>query len=221
MGCDGTQGSWSCYSQEAPVHAVNLDAYYIDTYEVTAAEYKGCVDGGGCTGASTGGSCTYNVGGKETHPINCVDWNQATAYCSWSGKRLPTEAEWEKAARGTDQRIFPWGNAAPDCTYANFYNFGYCVGATTPVGSYPERVSPYGAFDMAGNVWEWVSDWYDSGYYGQSPYQNPSGPSSGSNRVRRGGALTVDAAQLRSAYRDKSLPTAWYASVGFRCARIP
>ncbi|MBI2566299.1 MAG: SUMF1/EgtB/PvdO family nonheme iron enzyme [Candidatus Schekmanbacteria bacterium] len=218
MGCDGTTPADSCdsYGDEDPVHAVNLDAYYIDTYEVTSAQYKSCVTAGSCTAANTGGSCTYNASGKEQHPINCVDHYQATAYCAYAGRRLPTEAEWEKAARGTDQRIFPWGDTSPDCTYANH---DYCVGATTPVGSYPLGVSPYGAFDMAGNVFEWVSDWYDSGYYSQSPYQNPPGPSSGSHRVNRGGSWNFSATWLRSADRYWNYPTYWYHDIGFRCAR--
>ncbi|MBI2568688.1 MAG: SUMF1/EgtB/PvdO family nonheme iron enzyme, partial [Candidatus Schekmanbacteria bacterium] len=222
MGCDGTTPADSCQGpHEAPVHAVNLDGYYIDTYEVTAGQYKACVDGGGCTAANTGSPCTYNVSGKETHPINCVGWNQATAYCGWAGKRLPTEAEWEKAARGTDQRIFPWGDTSPDCTYANFYDGGFCVSATSPVGSYPLGVSPYGAFDMAGNVWEWVSDWYDAEYYSQSPYQNPSGPASGFEPVVRGGSWDVVAPYIRSASRTAGDPAAGGDSMGFRCARIP
>ncbi|MBI2572174.1 MAG: SUMF1/EgtB/PvdO family nonheme iron enzyme, partial [Candidatus Schekmanbacteria bacterium] len=222
MGCDGTTPADSClYLDEGPVHAVNLDAYYIDTYEVTASQYKACVDRGACTAANTGGPCTYNVGGKETHPINCVYWEQARAFCAAVGKRLPTEAEWEKAARGADQRIFPWGDTSPDCTYANFDNGGQCVGETTPVGSYPLGVSPYGAFDMAGNVWEWVSDWYDSGYYAQSPYQNPSGPSSGSTRVLRGGSWNNNATTIRSANRTRYYPTNGGSGLGFRCARIP
>ncbi|MBI2571778.1 MAG: SUMF1/EgtB/PvdO family nonheme iron enzyme [Candidatus Schekmanbacteria bacterium] len=221
MSCDGTTPNDSCESDEDPVHAVNLDAYHVDEYEVSASQYKACVDGGGCTAAYTGGSCTDNVSRKETHPINCVDWNQATEYCRWSGKRLPTEAEWEKAARGTDQRIFPWGDTSPDCTYANFHPGSGCVGATTPVGSYPLGVSPYGAYDMVGNASEWVSDWYGSEYYTQSPYQNPTGPSSGSDRVRRGGSWYGTGALVRSGYRLGNNPSTRSGAMGFRCARTP
>ncbi|MBI2568138.1 MAG: formylglycine-generating enzyme family protein [Candidatus Schekmanbacteria bacterium] len=218
MGCDDAQnGQWSCDSDEFPVHAVLLDAFYIDAYEVTVAQYKTCVTAGSCAAANTVGTCIYNASGKEQHPINCVDYNQATAYCAWAGKRLPTEAEWEKAARGTDQRWFPWGNTDPDCTYANA---SYCVDATLPVGSYPKGVSPYGANDMAGNVWEWVSDWYGSGYYAQSPYQNPTGPASGSYRVNRGGGWDSDVARyVRAANRLNGTPSDQDDSLGFRCGR--
>lgn len=132
----------------------------------------------------TGGYCTYEAGDKSDHPVNCVDWDQAVAYCQWEGKRLPTEAEWEKAARGTDGRIYPWGNTAPDCNRAQY---GKCGGQTVSVGTKPAGSSPYGVLDMAGNVDEWVADWYDSDYYAQSPSENPKGPSSGQHRGARGG----------------------------------
>jgi formylglycine-generating enzyme required for sulfatase activity len=149
-------------SDEHPQHTVYLDAFYIDKTEVTAAQYQRCVEAGACSAPNTGGYCTYGVGGKSDHPINCVDWNQAAVYYFWAGKRLPTEAEWEKAARGTDGRIYPWGDAEPDCTKAQL---GGCGGQTVTVGTRSTGMSPFGALDMASNVFEWVMDWYDIGYY--------------------------------------------------------
>ena len=165
MGCNSAVDT-ECASSEYPYHSVTVPGFKIDKYEVTASEYKACVTASGCTAANTDSGCNYNVSGKESHPINCVDWAQAKAYCTWAGKRLPTEAEWEKAARGTDGRKYPWGNDALDCDHAVHSANGCSNSSTAPVGSKPAGVSPYGAEDMVGNVWEWVEDWYHDTYTG-------------------------------------------------------
>jgi len=205
---------------EKPQHIVYLDAFWIDKTKVTAAQYRRCVEAGVCSAARVAWTdrCTYDADGTSDHPINCVDWSQAVAYCGWAGRRLPTEAEWEKAARGTDGRIYPWGDQAPDATLAHF---GRPRGGTTAaVGSHPAGASPYGALDMAGNVWERVADWWDANYYAQSPRENPQGPASGRDRVLRGGSWSSSADDVRAAKRlIGSLSASGY--VGFRCARSP
>ncbi len=227
MGC--APNDTYCDSDERPLHTVYLDAYDIDKYEVTNARYKACVDGGGCTAPWDRSSYTrtsyYGNATYDSYPVIYVDWNQAAAFCSWEGKRLPTEAEWEKAARGSsDTRIYPWGDAQPDCTLANFictYKEDYCVGDTSAVGSYPFGASPYGALDMAGNAWEWVSDWYQSDYYSsQASWSNPTGPASGSYRVLRSGSWTNPWDDLRVSGRGGFGPIYWDNHFGFRCARL-
>jgi formylglycine-generating enzyme required for sulfatase activity len=200
-------------SDERPVHTVYLDAFYIDKTEVTNAQYRKCVEAGGCdTPVKT---TYYDNADYSQHPVVYVSWNDADDYCRWAGKRLPTEAEWEKAARGTDGRTYPWGEGI-DCDHAQY---GGCGGGTAPVGSKPKGASPYSALDMAGNVWEWVADWYDSDYYSQSPGRNPPGPDSGVGRVLRGGSLHGSQRFTHCAYRVGGNPRYWYFYVGFRCAR--
>ncbi len=210
------------YEDETPIHEVYLDAYYIDRYEVTVAAYAECVAAGACEPAGDWDGCNQGRPGYENHPINCVSWEDAVAYCTFRGKRLPTEAEWEKASRGTDGRKYPWGNQMPDCSRANYidsYNTGGpCVGETMPVGSYPDGVSPYGIHDMAGNVWEWVNDYYGFGYYSISPDRNPTGPSSGLARVIRGGSFDDYPSYVRSPNRDSFNPSSRPDDFGFRCA---
>lgn len=144
----------------------------------------------------------------------CVDWDQANTYCKWAGKQLLTEAQWEKAAKGTDGRIYPWGNewdASKSC---------YNQQSTCAVGSYPQGASPYGVMDMAGNVWNWCRDWYGANYYANSPDRNPQGPGSGTLRMLRGGSWGFDyPAGLRASYRVNGSPTFRDDFGGFRCIR--
>ena len=172
-----TDADLDAKADENPQHKVTMDTFWIDRTEVAKDQYQKCVDAGKCAVPVCSGT------GISDHPVVCVSWQDATNYCAWAGRRLPTEAEWEKAARGTDGRKYPWGNEAPDDKRLN-YNAN--VGKTSAVGSYPSGASPYGALDMAGNVWEWVADWYDQNYYTSSPAQNPAGPDAGQFRVGAG-----------------------------------
>jgi len=204
---------------EHPQHTVNLDAFWIDRTEVTNAQYRKCVDAGACRVLEW--CSAYEDATRVNYPVVCVRWGDAQAYCSWAGGRLPTEAEWEKAARGADGRTYPWGNNEPDCSRANI---GNCVEDATAVGSYPAGASPYGALDMAGNVWEWVADWY--GDYPSGPQANPTGPSlpsggaAGGVRVLRGGSWLSDHYGARVAFRIRNDPDDRSGGIviGFRCA---
>jgi len=214
-----SMGSSETSSDERPIHAVNLSAYYIDKYEVTNAAYERCVEAGACLPPNQSRSSTrtayYGNPEFDEFPVIYVDWTMAKTYCEWRGDRLPTEAEWEKAARGTDGRTYPWGEGIA-CDKLNYNN---CKGDMTKVGSYLDGVSPYGLYDMAGNVWEWVNDWYDSNYYQSSPASNPLGPSSGQYRVLRGGSWSNFVFNVRSANRNYNTPDVINNLVGFRCAR--
>jgi len=198
---------------EKPQHAVYLDAFYMDKYEVTNARYRKCVEAGAC--AWPFDTTYYENADYNQHPVVYVGWHWAKDYCEWAGKRLPTEAEWEKAARGTDGRTYPWGEGI-DCDHAQYKE---CGGQTVPVGSKSKGASPYGALDMAGNVWEWVSDRYQEDTYQATPARNPQGPKKGTGQVMRGGSWSEPAVNVRCACRSWYMPDARYFNLGFRCAR--
>jgi eukaryotic-like serine/threonine-protein kinase len=217
-----TMGSGNGEEDEKPVHQVYLDAFWIDQTEVTNAMYAKCVDDGVCKEPtdiiSFSRSSYYGNSEFDDYPVLYVDWEQAYAYCSWADGRLPTEAEWEKAAHGTGGKTYPWGENI-SCDKANYKES--CVGDTTKVGSYPDGIGPYGVYDMAGNVWEWVNDWYGETYYQSLPSSNPLGPDSGQYRVLRGGSWGSNDYFAHSTDRFRYYPSDSNYSrfVGFRCVR--
>jgi formylglycine-generating enzyme required for sulfatase activity len=211
------------FTNEEPVHKVFLDAFYIDKYEVTNALYKTCVDKGICQRPKRTDAWTFsNYYGQhpyDNYPVVYVDWNMAAAYCRWRAARLPTEAEWEKAARGTDGRTYAWG-AKFDSARANYFRSPMPLN-TMRVQSFPNGQSQYGVFNMTGNVWEWVADWYQSDYYStlNDNTVNPKGSSKGQERVLRGGGWLDNVSSLRAAYRFNVNPTFNGYDAGIRCAR--
>jgi len=216
-----TMGSLDGDADERPAHKVYVDAFSIDVYEVTVGQYAEFLRSGEVRAPLDWN--TMNQSAHQKRPVANVDWADAAAYCKWAGKRLPTEAEWEKAARGTDGRLYPWGNNPPTPLHANYGKVGsHNYETLAPVGTLEAGKSPFGIYDMAGNVWEWVSDWYDSDYYKNSPSQNPAGPSMGGFKVIRGGSWTSSPRNLRSADRYWDPPS--FRSLyfpGFRCAKNP
>jgi formylglycine-generating enzyme required for sulfatase activity len=237
---------------EKPEHLVYLDAFWIYQHEVTNAQFALFIEATGhqTTVEERGWSFVFDgnasvredgaywgapegpgssIAGREDHPVVHMSWSDAQAYCEWAGGQLPTEAEWEKAARSIDGRLYPWGNTQITGDKANFcdvncrYDWAESLQddgyeGTAPVGSFPAGVSPYGALDMLGNVWEWVADWYDADYYSHSPYENPTGPASGEFRVKRGGSEGSVIWSLRVSSRFGLNPGAAGEDYGFRCA---
>ena len=205
---------------ERPVHTVYLDAFYMDIYEVTNAQYQKFMDATGHGAPNLWYDSRFN---KPEQPVVGASWHDAVAYAEWAGKRLPTEAQWEKAARGgLVGKRYPWGDEAPDTD--GVYRASYYIGDsgaadgyeyTAPVGSFAPN--SYGLYDMAGNVWEWCADWYSKSYYANSPSNNPLGPDSGAWRVLRGGSWVPHPGLLRVAYRGAHDPPDLYDHVGFRC----
>jgi formylglycine-generating enzyme required for sulfatase activity len=242
-------------ADEKPQHMLYVDAFWIDRTEVTNALFTDFVEATGHKTAAenAGTGWVYDqdarkwkevagadwrhprgqgsdLVGLDSFPVVQVSWDDALAYCHWAGRRLPTEAEWEKAARGTDGRKYPWGNGPVAGELVNFCDSMCSAGwkdqavddgysETAPVGSHAAGASPYGAVDMAGNVWEWTADWYGAGYYSSSPGRNPSGPREGQERALRGGSMSGTKLGVRAVIRDRKPPASRYNNVGFRCAR--
>ena len=221
-------------TDEEPVHEVVLDAFWIDKYEVTSSQYSEFLTAhpeDSSRYIELGEAVTIEMKndryqprlGLEHRPANRVSWFGADAFCRWKGKRLPTEAEWEKAARGTDERMFPWGNQWPTNDRVTFRRkfdkLGFDV--MEPVDGLPQGRSPYGVHQMAGNVWEWVADWYAGDYYEQSPVNNPQGPETGISKVIRGGNWYYKAYYMRTTYRFNERPEVFKVWQGFRCAASP
>lgn len=242
MGCTdemNVEGYEDCKLPAKPYHEVYLSEYKIDEYEVTISQYQKCIDAGVCIDHE---GDTYYYLTYETYfedgcllgdpksdpdmPMNCVSWEGAKQYCEWLGKKLPTEAQWEKAARGTDGRVFPWGNIG-SCDKAIFVGytdedlvFSFCEGNKPfPVGSKPAGMSPYGAYDMAGNVFEWVNDIYSENYYDNSPKENPQGPESGQFQILRGGGFGYTDSDAKVFVRFGDYGTLISERLGFRCVR--
>jgi len=213
-------GSWTGDADERPVRRVYLDAFFMDKDHMTVGEYAKFLEA-----ASHEAPPEWNIMSRAMHrnrPVVNVDWADAAAYCKWAGKRQPTEAEWEKAARGTDGRVYPWGNEPPTKFHGNMKKelWNSHLGLT-PVGMFQDGRSPYGINDMAGNVWEWVSDWYDPNYYSTGPLRNPTGAPTGDHKVVRGGSWGSGPEGLRSAERETHVPSFQGYGTGFRCAKTP
>jgi formylglycine-generating enzyme required for sulfatase activity len=233
-------GNDSGLAEVKPAHTVTLDAFWIDQTEVTNGMYDLCVQAGKCEPPSQNGthaiaaSSQYGDAQYKDYPVIYVNWDRANAYCAWAGAtsgmtvRLPTEAEWEKAARGENGGAYPWGNDLPNCSRANFTKYSVyidnsvmginalaCKDNTIPVGGLPEGASPYGALDMAGNVWEWVADWYAP--YSSDAVSNPTGPATGSYKIVRGGGWNMDINYLYTYTRTAYYPSYTEGNIGFRC----
>lgn len=210
---DGLKWFPELLQDDRPVRTIQVDPFYLDAHEVTIGAYAVFV-------RATGRQPPYNwpkgqpPAGKENYPVTAVTWDEASAYCAWAGKRLPTEAEWERAARGSAEgQKYPWGDREPTKEDARFNT----IEGPAPVGQY--KPNYFGLYDMAGNVWEWVHDWYEKDYYATAPGKNPQGPASGMYRVLRGGSWADVAKYLTVAYRSWARPGERSPNIGFRCAK--
>lgn len=212
-GCDDDVHDCSILEVDQPAHEVFVSAFEIDKRVVTEAEYDKCVDGGVCDEPNHD---DFYDGTGADYPVVNVSSEQAKTYCEWVDKRLPTEAEWEKAARSDDERIYPWGDDEPNCERTNYDE---CDAEIEAVGAHPGGHSPYGVEDMAGNVRNWTADWFDGDYYEDSPSEDPTGPDSGDNRAVRGASFFDGENQLPVWSRHSLEQPGWSFDTGFRCAR--
>jgi sulfatase modifying factor 1 len=209
-----------------PEHEVTVSTFMIERTEVTVAAYNACVDAGACEGTIDAADCNWLVMGRDEHPINCVTWQQAVDYCTFMGRRLPTEAEWELAAAGPNNFTFPWGSAEASCTFAHMFQmsgdtggYGCLTNVTSLVENYEDGASVAGVLQLAGNVDEWVADWYAADYYESGETMDPQGPADGTAKVNRGGDM-YDASplNLRVFERRQTPPDQALPERGFRCA---
>ncbi len=228
MGCNAAIDT-SCNDDEKPAHTVSVHAFSLDKLETTQREYRACMDAGSCSAPTK----EFDPDGHADYPVAWVTWDQARAYCAWRGKRLPTEAEWEWAARGTDGRLYPWGSEPPTCALASFSataapNSADPAGAcrstsdtlkTDLVGSHAGAPAASGALDMGGNLWEWMSDFYDPAYYATSPAQDPQGPASAPQHAKRGGSWQDARDRLRASRRWTHPMGSGAEDIGIRCAK--
>jgi formylglycine-generating enzyme required for sulfatase activity len=199
---------------EGPQHTVSLGGYWMYKHDVTVAQYRKF-----CEEKHRRMPAAPRWGWIDVHPVVNVSWADAKAYADWAAVALPTEAEWEKAARGTDGRVYPWGNEWEPSKCSNGVGKDPVRGQTSPVGSFPAGASPYGCLDIVGNVWQWCADWYEASYYETSPKVNPAGPGTGRERALRGGCWSGGyAGDYRVAYRSESDPANRFVDFGFRCA---
>ena len=214
----GVNGQFA--ADETPPRVITLGSFYIDTWEVTNVQFARFADGAGYqTDAEKAGDSTtwrtYNTPDRQKFPVTYVSWSDAAHYCGWVGKRLPTEAEWEKAARDNTKHIYPWGDVF-NGDFANTFELG--AGQPVAVAGH-STAGPYGAYDMAGNVWEWVQDWYQGDYYAVGPKSNPTGPATGSQKVIRGGSFKSIASRATTSVRGRASPDGRGNDIGFRCAK--
>jgi formylglycine-generating enzyme required for sulfatase activity len=236
---EGDDCSRAWFEDEGPRQSITVDAFWIDLHEVTNAQYESCVVSGGCAPVDASACEVWGEGGwmpaerdwvlnrlgGARFPRVCVTWHEAAAYCAWAQKRLPTEAEWEKAARGTDARRYPWGAEEANCTRAQMKIGDGADGCgkqgTAEVGSFAAAKSPYGALDMAGNAHEWVQDVEEPNFYERAAETNPVNTEGGGARVIRGGSWSSTGSWVRTANRGGFSPDARNVYTGFRCAMSP
>ncbi len=221
-----TMGDASGVRYDAPVRVADISSFKIDKYEVTNLQYRQCVTAGVCTPPSMNGFDVipdyYTSAKYNNYPVTYVNWFQAAQYCDWAGKRLPTEAEWEYAARGDDGRTYPWGDEDPTCEYAQFGECNNDDGLLTPreVGSFAKGASPFGVMDMGGNMSEWVQDWYDvDAYRAFQDGDAPVSPAAGISKILRGGSWWCESFRMNASLREPMTPVYRGGNVGFRCAQ--